>query len=247
MCIGESNGQLRSELRHEAKFIKSASNELLKKMRLCICWGVQCEGETFNFAETLGGVIDVEKEASDFGIKNVQILRPRRHHEAGRSTYSGIFGLGEFPLHSDYAHWSTPPRFLVLRCIIGYESVKTSILPFAAVVEESGNKISRAIVAPRRKHPQQEICAMPLLFERDGIVGFRWDSVFLQPLNNYSKEVAFIIDRLSMENIDNVALKGGDVLILDNWKVMHGRSSVLADAIDRRIDRFYLSNIFGCE
>lgn len=39
------------------------------------------------------------------------------------NTYSGIFGLERFPFHTDLAHWPIPPRYLLLRCIRGYEDV----------------------------------------------------------------------------------------------------------------------------
>src|SRR6185436_2134964 len=44
------------------------------------------------------------------------------------NTYSGIFGLGRFPFHTDLAHWPVPPRYLVLRCIRGYEDVPTQLV-----------------------------------------------------------------------------------------------------------------------
>ncbi|MGO4910705.1 hypothetical protein ACEN2J_20760, partial [Pseudorhodobacter sp. W20_MBD10_FR17] len=48
----------------------------------------------------------------------VQALVPRS--EAAPNSYSGIYGLGHFPFHSDLAHWRTPPRYLLLRCVTGY-------------------------------------------------------------------------------------------------------------------------------
>jgi hypothetical protein len=45
----------------------------------------------------------------------VHQLRPRRVEEAPLNTYSGNYGLGEFPLHTDLAHWYLPSRYFLLR------------------------------------------------------------------------------------------------------------------------------------
>src|SRR5579871_6269045 len=54
----------------------------------------------------------------------VQQLTPKLMSEAGPNTYSGIYGIGEFPLHTDLAHWREPPRYLILRCLVGCNAVR---------------------------------------------------------------------------------------------------------------------------
>jgi hypothetical protein len=66
--------------------------------------------------------------ANIFGISTVQSLIPRSRQHASPSSYSGIYGKNSFPLHTDMAHWSVPPHYLMLRCIEPDKSVKTTIL-----------------------------------------------------------------------------------------------------------------------
>jgi Taurine catabolism dioxygenase TauD, TfdA family. len=40
-------------------------------------------------------------------------------NEVRLNQYSGNYGLAEFPLHSDLAHWAVPPRYFMLRCVAG--------------------------------------------------------------------------------------------------------------------------------
>lgn len=77
----------------------------------------KCGVSTEKLAGMIGTIIDVEKVATGHKISTVQALTPREARPGKSNTYSDVFGLSEFPLHSDYAHWETPPRYLMLRCI----------------------------------------------------------------------------------------------------------------------------------
>src|SRR5216684_7723876 len=82
---------------------------------------------TMEVATALGRVVDVRQVLPASGIPTVQSLRPRDSNEVSRNQYSGHYGLGEFPLHSDLAHWTIPPRYFLLRCIVGGDDVFTRI------------------------------------------------------------------------------------------------------------------------
>jgi L-asparagine oxygenase len=56
------------------------------------------------------------------GLDIIQTLTPREATTSTPNTYSGNFGIGDFPLHTDLAHWAMPPRYVVLRCISGSNS-----------------------------------------------------------------------------------------------------------------------------
>ncbi len=53
------------------------------------------------------------------GLNEIQELTPRNVADSPPNIYSGSFGYGEFPFHTDLAHWFLPPHYLVLRCIEG--------------------------------------------------------------------------------------------------------------------------------
>jgi len=45
----------------------------------------------------------------------VQSLLAMPEERAPKNSMSGLFGLGEFPPHTDVAHWHTPARYVLLR------------------------------------------------------------------------------------------------------------------------------------
>jgi len=84
-------------------------------------------------------------------------------------------------------------------------------------------------------------------FRQKGDTGVRWDSLFLIPLNSSAKKVAHVFSTTKWSNSLKAVnlLEPGDTLIVDNWHMLHGRSAVDDDSIDRRIERAYLSAIKG--
>ncbi|MEX5571532.1 TauD/TfdA family dioxygenase [Pseudomonas lijiangensis] len=206
----------------------------------------QPEVPTLELANRIGTVIDIERIAAAYRISNVQTLVPRGSEESSPHSYSGVYGLGEFPPHTDYAHWSIPPRFLMLRCLAGDPSVSTYLLSAACIADRTSRIIDRAIVAPRRKHPTQVLCPLAVRYRHGAQIGFRWDALFLRPFNQPAEALANVVSTLAEDKRIAITLSNpGDTLIIDNWRMLHGRSSVPPRARGRRIERIYMSTLWG--
>lgn len=205
----------------------------------------QPQASTLELACSIGPIVDLEKIAAAYKLGSIQTLKPRESNESSPHSYSAVYGLNAFPLHTDYAHWGTPPRFLMLRCRLGAPSVTTYLLPWSYIDEQASHIINRAIVVPRRKHPAQAICPLAVRYRKAGQVGFRWDSLFLRPLNQAAEAMADVVQ--ARARIDRIAIAlsdPGDTLIIDNWLMLHGRSEVPQQALDRHIERIYLSSLW---
>lgn len=199
------------------------------------------ELKTFDAIALLGSIVTLD------GFSTVQELRPRAKSSAPPNTYSGNFGTGEFPMHTDLAHWAVPPRYLALRCIKGAAEVSTSVFDGGVMIDDMGEtSLRRTLVQPRR--PLRN--GKPLLrlfdyFEGHDTVVLRWDSIFLRPATRdsekmYSLVATYIASAVGQEV---VLLNPGDTLIVDNWRMIHRRSPVPADATNRHIDRVYLGDL----
>jgi len=173
----------------------------------------------------------------------VQKLAPRENSTP--NTYSGIYGLDCFPYHTDLAHRPTPPRYLMLRCIIGYSDVPTHLVDGLSLIEAvTSDLMSRAIFRPRR--PQNGYLHLLPLYERSGEdARLRWDEVFLKPASRIG-EIANLEVRkwLAASDPTQITLEnGGDTLLIDNWRMLHGRASIPVGREDRRIERVYLERL----
>lgn len=178
------------------------------------------------------------------GFSTVQKLRPHPASAAAPNTYSGNFGLGEFPMHTDLAHWAIPPRFLVLRCIQGASEVATGVIDGKVLIEDLGNTtLRRTLVQPRRPlgNGKQLLRLLDRLDDYDVPV-LRWDSIYLHPASASSKATFDLVSKYinSMTKSEAVLLNRGDTLVIDNWRMIHRRSPVPAKATNRHIDRVYV-------
>lgn len=191
---------------------------------------------TMQIAAELGDPIEI------LGIPIVQRIIPREQENAPRTLYSGNYGLGDFPLHTDLAHWYVPPHYIILRCIAPSPNVFTRLIEFSECLKEiPESTIRRAQFLPRRniankKHLlriYQEIGGQDLL---------RWDELFIVPANREAIEVQrYLIPAMwKCSTLEISLLHSADTLIIDNWRMLHGRSSVSTIGVERILERTYL-------
>lgn len=183
-------------------------------------------------------------------IPDVQRFSPRPSVQSPANMYSGTYGMDDFPLHTDLAHWIQPPRYMILRCIVGSPLVDTLVLPAEAMMERVGvSLVRRAVMRPRRRSRSNHLVGLPMSFGPVGARAIRWDSLFLVPVNAAAKQIASNMKSPTTEQqlraiASRLSLTAqGDTLIIDNWRALHGRTSAPDTAICRTIDRAYLSEV----
>lgn len=199
---------------------------------------------TLDFAQSIGTIYNIE---NDFlNIKNIQELTPKNESESSSSRYSGVYGMSAFPFHTDLAHFIHPPRYIILRCIKGHPEVHTELLHTSYFENKLGKKnLNFSLVKSRKNQPKKPAYLMPLRFNHNDIHAFRWDTLFLEPVNEYAKKSYenFIDTDWSNNKISICLTNYNDVLIIDNWKMLHSRTSAPESAKNRKIERIYLDFI----
>lgn len=186
---------------------------------------------------TLGDVVKLPT------VSEVQVLRPHTRGQSSPNTYSGNFGLQEFPLHTDLAHWFLPPRYLSLRCVRGTTEVATHLLDSTELVNEFGESaLASAFVRPRRPVGRSNYLLRLYGPTDEGENLFRWDSLFITPATETSTSTyKSVSNRLASMLRTSVYLEHeGDTLIIDNWRMLHGRAAIADSGMSRYIERAYL-------
>lgn len=198
-------------------------------------------------AKSLGSVVDLQKAYPGQGLKTVHPLRALKENESKPNTYSAMLGLGEFPPHTDFANWTSPPRFIMLRCIVGHESVVTTIFSCQLLLSCLGESTSRrALFRPRRRVLAKPMTILPMCFSMHGSQAIRWDPRFLRPIN---QEAASAVSKAAMsadlqKPTARVQLSSpGDTIVIDNWRCLHGRSQIGTEAINRHLERVLLDEV----
>lgn len=173
----------------------------------------------------------------------VHSLTPASAEQRAPNSYSGIYGLRAFPLHTDLAHHRLPPRYLMLRCSVPDEAVRTPLVDSVDIIATVGaSLLSRSVVQPRR--PRAGIRPLLRLFD-PALRLFRWDIEFIRPSSNAGTEaVVAVRDALGHQGRVEIRLDHpGDMLVIDNWRMLHGRTEVLPTGCGRRIERAYLGSL----
>jgi len=193
--------------------------------------------DTIQVAEQLGEILKVP------GMPITQTLTPRETSGLEKSSYSGNYGTGAFPLHTDLAHWYEPPRYFLLRCIQPSHEVITSFVPAEEVfMHENSIDLRRSLFRPRRRIDGR--LSMLRLYQNEL---YRWDTLFIKPMTKLACMLqARIEDKLKdIQQLEVSLANSGDCVLVDNWKMLHSRSAVPSTSLNRRIERVYISELRG--
>lgn len=161
------------------------------------------------------------------------------------NTYSGNYGLNPFPFHTDLAHWSLPPRYFMLRCVKGYSEVQTLIFDGNKLISDVGSEVLRRAVVRARRPIAGEVRLLRLLGAGPDAEILRWDGLYLKPASRVGEQ-AFADVQSFLDSVapSAVALvEEGDTMVIDNWRMLHGRSSVMDNCSDRHLERAYLGSL----
>lgn len=154
-----------------------------------------------------------------------EVIQPRAADDAHPRSLSLRYGLGALPFHTELSHRTKPCRYLLLGCIDpGSPAAATMLLDWRNLrfspQELDLLEAAPILVRTGRRSFYSTILAPGGLF-------FRYDPACLEPLDDRGRSAL----RLVEARIDGAASEAeahhwrqGDILIIDNWRVLHGRS-----------------------
>ncbi|EIG58036.1 TauD/TfdA family dioxygenase [Bradyrhizobium sp. WSM1253] len=168
---------------------------------------------------------------------NVEVLRPLAPEAARPRSLSALHGSNTFPLHTDGAYRLLPPQFILLACQCpGTRSVPTVLVHFADIQitnrEKSGYEGAPFLVSNGRRSFYTTIV-------QPGRGFIRFDMGCMTPASVEAVHVqAAIQSQLDCCMMATIHWREGDVLIIDNWSVLHGRGeAAIAASPDRCLVR----------
>ncbi len=101
--------------------------------------------------------------------------------------------------------------------------------------------LARALMKPRRRVAGR-MSLLPIAQPHDDGTVLRWDERYLQPASQtgriYAAEIKRQLRDLPVAPV--VLARAGDTVVIDNWKMLHGRAGVPEAGRARRIERVYL-------
>lgn len=192
------------------------------------------DDELISFAHTIGKIL-----LHPNGII-IDTLTPKKTEDAIKNTFSNLYGHNKFPLHTDTAFWTIPARYVIMSSsditqtsttVISvhdiykhFEEFEIKSLNQAIYLVKANNK---TFYTKLKQSFKDEIC-------------FRYDSCTMKPFNSHARKIDEKLN-LTLQSIETnkVLWDSNKVVVIDNWKALHGRESI-SDSINRKIKRIYI-------
>lgn len=165
-----------------------------------------------------------------------QKLIPLTRDVATSPSFSKRYGYEAFPLHTDTVFWMKPARFAVF-------FMESASRTATRVLESQDTE--KLINIARRNNPifirqtiGGPIYSRPWSEENGGCVIY--DPCYMQPENRAAKDFEGAAHNISAR-AKRIIWSGAKALIIDNWRVLHGREICNDD--NRVLFRFYRGGV----
>jgi hypothetical protein len=163
-------------------------------------------------------------------------LRPLSRHLARPRSLSAGHGMDSLPLHVDTAHWSIPCRYVVLGCLNpGAVQSPTRLLSLRRVVLGKAERRLLGTAVFKVRTGANSFYATVISPGRDY---FRYDPGCMEATCSKGHEVLHL---MSAENwagsVQESEWSKHSVIVIDNWNVLHGRTSVTPPPTERTLIR----------
>lgn len=164
-----------------------------------------------------------------------EIIKPQRPHEAHPRSLSAQYGLAALPLHVELSHRPRPCRYLLLGCMNpGSPGTATRLLDWRTLTF-SADELEILVNAPvfvrtGKRSFYATILAPDCIF-------LRYDPGCLEAVDVRGQSALNLLERrLALASPELHEWRQGDILIIDNWRVLHGRAPSRANS-GRRLAR----------
>ncbi|MBF0401993.1 MAG: TauD/TfdA family dioxygenase [Magnetococcales bacterium] len=170
----------------------------------------------------------------------VEEIVPKKSTDAPASSLSKKYGFNAFPFHVDTAHWTIPARYLVLCCANPGGSVTPTLLVNRNSVQLSCDESHKAMSSVflfknGRKSFYSSVFSVCNKF-------VRYDPGCMEP---QTPDAFQVLKLFSYERIGHLAhrvdWRVGDVVIADNWHMLHARALVNENPSNRLLFRCLVS------
>ena len=175
-------------------------------------------------------------------------LRPYSRENAPPHSMSAIVGTDCQPFHTDASYLPSPPRFVVLECLDpGEAPCPTRILPLNVerLKIERPKNLTRIHWVTVAAGYQSFYC--PIAEETVGSMRVRFDPICMQPCCSgpTSDEAYAALSNYGCPHDIHWAV--GQVLVIDNWRCLHGRGLGAERSPSRRLRRWEIEATHGLE
>ena len=172
------------------------------------------------------------------GVAIIDTLRPVTAERARPNSLSARFSVGEFPCHTDMANVPTPCRFIVLACLSPGDGRRPTTLLDPAPLSLTYEDRDLIHTTPFRVVNGRHSFFSTIM--RRGRPFVRFDPGCMQPVTSDGERASKVLGSGDWR-LASVQWERGRVLVIDNWRILHGRGLAMRDDRDRVLLRIYIN------
>lgn len=167
-----------------------------------------------------------------FPVKGARQISPVAAENAPPNTLASRFGFGSFPLHTDCAHWRVPCEYIVLQCVAPGRGRRPTLFLDARDLE-SGVDWGAGVWSTGMLKPF--LCSIR---EQRTRSAWRFNPECMRPCSQRARKERDLMHELLAKRAPNEhQWDAGDLLVIDNWRVLHGRGAASVADPDRILVR----------
>lgn len=169
-----------------------------------------------------------------------RLISPQTVATAKPNTLSSRYGMRAFPFHTDAAYWPIPPRFILFHCLSpGAGSRPTLLIDPRAWRLLDGERRALCNEVWRLTTKRPFFCTAGT--QRGDGLCLRFDEACMTPVTAGALSVRDTI-RDAMRNSDVITIhwRSGDLLLVDNLRLLHARGEARYPDEDRVLARILI-------
>jgi alpha-ketoglutarate-dependent taurine dioxygenase len=210
------------------------------------CKDLQSEFVLLSIARCLGQPIGYSPEHNGSIVQNIVPVRGTEVSQI--STSSGV----ELQFHTETAFHPFRPRYLLLLCLRGDPQAGTLVASVYDIVERLSPSDLKVLRQDRFRtavdasflngKPSGLGSAQPILFGSESDLTFVYDADLMVATDSEAQDVLERLASAVRESSKSVVLDAGDLLVVDNYVAVHGRTPFVArfDGTDRWLQRTFV-------
>lgn len=196
--------------------------------------GESLEARLFAVANSLGTPIGGRSKA-----QLIEVLKPTNRSQANPNSLSSQYSTGEFPLHADTAHWPIPCRYVLLGCVNRGTADRASLLLDTTALPFHERELDLLQTTPFRITNGRASFFSTILSNKRKFI--RIDPGCMSPVTHRGNQALATLGRERWpEQVFRSHWAPGDILIIDNWRVLHGRESSSTPDKNRELIRMLI-------
>ncbi|WP_349975400.1 TauD/TfdA family dioxygenase [Pseudomonas sp. WHRI 8519] len=167
-----------------------------------------------------------QPRATRHGGALIDVLIPTDTPSANPRSLSARYGLSAFPWHTDGAHWSTPPRYLVMGCLVSTPSAAQTLFCEGSTFDPLNADGARSSLFRITNGGNSFYAAARGSSDRY----YRFDPGCMAPVDAGAQEIMRAIDLFEPAVEQAITWQAGKFLLLDNWRFLHRRGAAMRSA-----------------